>query len=290
LGLLLAHVLVFGTHWDMNPFRALPVLLLGVVCGCVKARRGPGGMDASTRALLAVSVFSLMVLARVISRVPAGGAYGADLIPVPLMLFVYIALAAPPFLTASAAAGQYGRRMVSLLLSVALIASMGVIGFRYVKSYPFWLCTPRGDLRLPTSIGLAMNQAIEFLARNSGPREYILALPEGSSLNFLADRPVPLRYEIITPGFLTDQAEQEAIHTIQEKDVRFIFLFNRATSEFGPKAFGRDYCRTLMRWIDANYALAEVFGEQAASEIQIGSSQFFIKCYRRKQPELKAGL
>jgi hypothetical protein len=125
-----------------------------------------------------------------------------------------------------------------------------------------------------------MSQALEFLAHNSRPGEYVLALPEGSSLNFLADRPAPLRYEIITPGFLSEEKERLVIRSLQEKNVQFIFLFNRPTSEFGPRIFGRDYCRTLMGWIEKNYLPVAVFGERAPLEIQVGDPPFFIKCYR----------
>jgi hypothetical protein len=284
LGWILVHVLLWGTHWDMNPFRALPVLFVGMTYYSVKKQNSRDGTDTPARALLLVSVYCLAVLARVIVRVPAGGAISAGLLPVPLLLFTSMAIANFPMLATSAAAGYHRRRIVLLLLTVALIAILGVLVFRQTHNSYTWLHTPRGNLRQPSPVTWAMNQALEFLARNSSPGEYILALPEGSSLNFLADRLMPLRYEVLTPGFLTDREEGQAIRRIQEKNVRFIFLFNRPTSEFGPRAFGRDYCRTLMRWIDANYAPTVVFGKQASLQAQIGDGSFFIKCYTHKTP------
>jgi hypothetical protein len=277
------HVLLFGTNWDINPFRALPVLFAGMIYFCLKKRHGVEGTDISARTLLIVSVYSLAVLARVIIRVPAGGAISAGLLPVPMLLFVYMAVTGFPAFAASAAAGYY-RRIVSLLLAAGLLATFYVLALRQTHTSYAWLRTPRGSLRQPSAVALSMNQALEFLSRNTGSGEFILALPEGSSLNFLADRKTPLRYEVITPGFLTDAAEKQAIRRIEETNVRFIFLLNRPTSEFGPKAFGRDYCRTLMGWIDANYSLEAVFGENVSPKAQIGDGPFFIKCYRRKKP------
>jgi hypothetical protein len=280
-GFMLVHLLLFGTHWDLNPLRALPVLFLGLIWSCFRTPDCSEEMKASKRLLLVISVYSLAALARVIIRIPAGGAYGAGLLPVPLLLFVFVTTTGLAAFSTSAAAGRHTRRAVALLLTISLATVLGVISFRQKDYFDYWLHTSRGELRLRPPLGMAMNQALDFIAQNSSPGEYILGLPEGSSLNFLADRPAPLRYEIITPGFLTEAAELESIRKIQEKNVKFVLLFNRPTSEFGPKILGQDYCRTLMGWIGAHYKLAAVFGKRALPEPQIGDTDFFIKCYAR---------
>jgi hypothetical protein len=177
-------------------------------------------------------------------------------------------------------AEQHRRRAVGVLLSATLLATVGVLIFRYDKDAFTWLRTQRGNLRQPPSITLAMDRSLDFLARNSKTGDYVLALPEGSSLNFLADRPAPLRYEVVTPGFLSETEERRSIRALQEKNVEFVLLLNRPTSEFGPRIIGRDYCRTLMGWIEENYSLVAIFGEKARPGIQVGDPDFFIKCYR----------
>lgn len=112
-----------------------------------------------------------------------------------------------------------------------------------------------------------MGQALDFISRHSAPGQYILGLPEGSSLNFLGRRPAPLRYEILTPGFLDPEGEWQAVRALQQKDVPLVFLFNRPTDEFGPRVFGRDYYRILMGWIEENYDLAAVFTPRSAAPI-----------------------
>jgi hypothetical protein len=280
--IMLIHLLFFGTHWGLNPLRALPVLFLGLIWFCIRTRDCSDETKASKRLLLVISVYSLAVLARVIIRIPAGGARGAGLLPVPLLLFVFLATSGLAAFSTSPAAGHRTRRTVSLLLMISLTAVLGVLSFRQWDYFGYRLHTPRGDLNLRPALGIVMNQTLDFISRNTRPGEYILGLPEGSSLNFLADRPAPLRYEIVTPGFLTEAAEREAIRKIQEKNVKYVFLFNRPTSEFGPEALGRDYCRTMMQWIYAHYTLAAVFGKQALPEPQIGDANFFIKCYARR--------
>jgi len=280
-GLVLVHILFYGTHWDLNPFRAFPILFLGVIYCCFSKRVGSEEKEPSLRSLLLLSVYSLAVLARVFVRVPAGGAYGSGLVPVPILLFFYIAKSDLPIAKLPPAAARFRRRMILVSLSAALSAVIGIFIYRQVETHDVPLQTARGELRFPAAHISALNQAISFIARNTSPEEFLLVLPEGSSLNFLANRRVPVRYEIVTPGFVRNEEERTMIRNIQEKKVHYIFLINRPTSEFGPKIFGQDYCRTLMEWINSNYEPAAVFGEHVTAEMQIGDPQFFIKCYRK---------
>jgi hypothetical protein len=281
-GFLILHVLIFGTHWDLNPFRALPLLFLWMV-GYLLIKLSKEGSDASNRELLLLSVYSLAVLARVFIRIPAGGSYGAGLVPVPLLLFVYMATADLPIFPISAAAARCRRRMILVSLSIAFAAVAVVLTWRQVNTPHRPLHSARGELRLPATHISAMAQALEFIARESRPGEYLAAFPEGSSLNFLSNRPVPFRYEITTPGFLSREEEQRMIRQMDEKQVRFIFFLNRPTTEFGPSIFGVDYCRTIGEWIDSNYEVAAVFGDGLPLDVQIGDPAFFIKCYQRKE-------
>jgi hypothetical protein len=282
LGLIPALYLVFGSQWDMNPFRALPVLFLGLIVHCILSLNGRRERDPSARALLVVSVYALAVLIRIITRVPAGGGYGAGLLPVPLMLFFYMAVNDLSVFRVPPAAKRFRRLAVSIFLTTTLAVASGVIVHRYWNRSYSTVHTPRGDFSVKPSIGSSMSQALEYIARNSKPGEYILSLPEGGSLNFLADRPSPLRNEILTPGFLDRLTELDTIRTLEEKKVRLIFLFNRPTSEFGAKIFGKDYYRTLMGWIESGFELDAVFGDGVTSEDEIGSGPFFIKCYIKK--------
>ena len=175
------------------------------------------------------------------------------------------------------ASASHASRSVVTLFTTALLAATVVIGYRYVKDDYVALETARGTMKLSPSGRGAFNDALEFIARTTQPEDYVWAVPEGSSLNFLSDRPAPLRYEILTPGFLDVDGERRAIEQLHAKRVKFVFLLNRPTTEFGCPAFGRDCYRDLMRWIEANYEVAAVFGEGASAAAQIGDPRFFIK-------------
>jgi hypothetical protein len=280
---LLVNMWVYKTRWDVSPFRALPVLCLGLIFYTVWRRDGTRESEARRRSVFVLSVYGVAVLTRVILRVPSGGAYGSYLLPVPLLLFMHLGTKFySPVLASSPASAVQARRIVLGLFTTALIASTVVVGYRYVTSDYVALETTRGTTKVSPAERRAFGGALEFIARNTQPEEYLTAVPEGSSLNFLGDRPAPLRYEILTPGFLDADGEQRAIQQLKARRVKFIFLLNRPTVEFGCDAFGRDCYRDLMGWIEANYEVAAVFGDGATAASEIGDRPFFIKGYRRR--------
>jgi hypothetical protein len=137
-------------------------------------------------------------------------------------------------------------------------------------------------------VGESLNEAIAFINRETAPGQPVAVMPEGTSLNFFTERPNPLREEITTPGFLDLVGERRAIERLSASDTRLVLITNRATPEFGPAVFGRDYCQTLMRWIEENFEQCAVFGPNHSPDLQIGDRTFFIRAYRKKSTALKA--
>jgi hypothetical protein len=126
----------------------------------------------------------------------------------------------------------------------------------------------------------AMSDAIRFVQRTTAPGEYVLSLPQGTLVNFLADRPNPIREENIVPGWLTPDREAAAIQAIEAKQVRLILVANWLTPEYGEGAFGVDYNQSLMRWIEQHYHQVQVFSNDGESP-QLGEAKFFIRAYER---------
>jgi hypothetical protein len=284
VGVLLVNAAIFKTRWDVSPFRGLPVLCLGAIYCYARRHEGERDWDIQRRSLFVLSVYSLTVIARVILRVPSGGAYGSYLLPVPLLLFTHLATTfyRPVFAEFPIHAVRAKRTVLALFIT-GLTATTVVIAYRYSRNDYVPLDTARGTAKLARPEKSAFEDALEFVARTTQPREYVSAVPEGSSLNFLGDRPAPLRYEILTPGFLDADGERRAIEQLIAKDVKLVFLLNRPTREFGCPVFGRDCYRDLMRWIETNYEVTAVFGEGANAASQIGDKPFFIKGYRQRK-------
>ena len=101
-------------------------------------------------------------------------------------------------------------------------------------------------------------------------------------MNFFTGRPNPLKEEITTPGYLDREGEERAISQLVESNTRLVLVTNRATSEFGPKVFGRDYCQTLMQWIEQNFEECAILGPDHGPGQQIGDKTFFIRAYRKR--------
>jgi hypothetical protein len=271
-----------GIDWFISPIRALP--LLAFVFGILYLRAEKARQQQPcVRALFLMSVFSFAVLIREMPRVASGGAYAAFMLPSPLLLFTYAAAVSfPRIFCRMPKAGKFARWIVLLLFISVLFSVTKHVAKVYWSEQYYSLSTARGEMRLPVDVGQVFAETLDFIAQNTKQSDPIFAAPEGSSLNFLGNRPAPLRYEVLTPGFLNDERQREAVDQLKERRVKYVFILNRATPEFGPVEFGRDYCQRLMGWIDQNYELIRVFGRSGKANPAIGEKKFFIKCYRLK--------
>ena len=101
-------------------------------------------------------------------------------------------------------------------------------------------------------------------------------------LAFLTGRRVNLRHQILIPDFMSTEDELDAIAALERDRVRFVFILNRAMSEFGATSFGRDFNQTLGSWIEENFDVVEVFGGSPDEEPVIGEGPFFVKVYERR--------
>ncbi|HEU5257528.1 MAG TPA: hypothetical protein VFU28_16155, partial [Vicinamibacterales bacterium] len=95
--------------------------------------------------------------------------------------------------------------------------------------------------------------------------------------------PNPLREEIIVPGYLTPDRETDAIRRMSDRRVRVILVGNVLTREYRDNAFGVDYNRALMQWIEANYHPIATFSDESGADLRFGAPAFFIRAYERNQ-------
>jgi len=262
--------------WDGSPFRALPIILLVIIVITWKKRTNLGSY-----ALFCVSIFSIAILARVVLRVPSGGAYGAFFLPTSLLVTCYIFLEGIPEWIGrrfpDPVNAGYARTGGRVLLLVLLAATAIVFSSRYRRSYTTVVEAQHGRLITTAAVGEAMNEAIEFIEQNTKPEEAIAAFPEGSDLAFLTGRRVPTRFQIFLPGFLDSRAEKEEIGRMETAAVRYLFIVNRSTREFGANAFGKDYYPMLGRWIDDHFHVVKTCGPPAEGTPEIGNPTFFIQ-------------
>ena len=272
-------------NFEKGPYLAMPLLLVGLIGReFTRYRKLPskGRVDSQAIIVVIVAVYALASLARVILRVRSGGAYSSYLLPASVIVFTYAWVQPFANLFRQANTRRLARNIAIalMLLDVAITASL--LSFRFRDRNTFVLNTDRGTIVAVPDLGLSINEAIGFIKRETAIGEPVAVMPEGTSLNFFTDRPNPLREEITTPGYLDRAAEERAIKQLIQSDTRLVLVANRATSEFGPEAFGRDYCQTLMQWIEQNFEACAIFGPDHNPNQQIGDKTFFIRAYRRR--------
>jgi hypothetical protein len=273
LALLAAGALLHRHPWQ-SPLRASPLLVILLPLWLWRRARP---LQPRHWLLMALCVNGLISMGRVILRVPSGGVAGSFVIPVVLLLWVWVMVELLPPLALRPA------RMLQLVqgvLALAAVVTVAGIGLRYRRMNVVPLTTARGAVDLPPQQAAAFQTALQFIAAHTRPDEPILALPAGSALNFFTDRPDPLRWDVLIPGYLTPADERDAIARLQATHTRYIFLMNRPTDENGATAFGRDYYPTLGGWIQQHYRLLQVIGPYPpGSDPAIGPGPFFIKIY-----------
>lgn len=287
--------LLVGNQWDGSPLRALPLLLLAMIVIAWKRTSvvppSGGGFPAKAGttnlvALFIIATFSFAILARVALRVPSGGAFGSFFLPTSLILFYYLFVRVLPEAVARWTTNASSARRAWLigrgLMILMFVATAIVFSVRYRKNFNYELVTPRGHLFATRVTGQAISEALNFISASTNPSDAIAVLPEGSDLAFLTDRRSPLRHQILIPGLMSDQDEQQAMARLRQERVRYVLIVNRPMREFGLEAFGRDFYAHLGGWIKMNYRIVKICGAVENQDTPIGDPRFFIKVFELK--------
>ena len=273
-------ILAFTSAWDGGPLRGLPLVLLVIIVNEVRKRAG------AHTSLLIIALYSLIVLGRVVLRVPSGGAFGSFFLPTSLIILTYSLLEFLPCAISRWSgvqqAGRYVVRTARVLLVTFLVVGVVVFGVRYRRGFNFLISASRGVFYAPASVGPAYQETISYLTNNSSPADKVAVFPEGSDLAFLSGRRNPLRHQNLHPLMMDDAGETRAIEQLSSEPVRFVVITNRPMREFGAEAFGRDYYTRLGEAIEREYRLVRICGNVSEHEAMIGARRFFTRIYERR--------
>jgi hypothetical protein len=227
-------------------FSAAPVVCLAATfCALLRG----GGPRAA--ALGGFGVFGFLASHRRVFHI-GDSAYVA-----PPLLFAFISAAA---LLALAVAYEPRETVRSRLRNGILVGLMILMTFAYVGRAVQYLSDPR--IAIPGTAGMLsaqpqVSREIVNVARavregtHSG--EALVVFPEGQVLNFLSNRPNPLRQKLYIPGYLTADNELALLDDLNRKRPRAIVIWNRPTGEYGRGSFGVDYAMRIDQWIRKNY-------------------------------------
>jgi hypothetical protein len=274
-------ILVATSGWDGSPLRAAPFLMIAIILYTLRERTHlPERVQ-----LLVTAVFSLVIVLRVILRVPSGGSTGAFLLPTSYVLLVYLLTRGLPLAVyrrwQSEALAVRARLAAKVLIILIIVLGGTNTLIRFGTEFRFEASSPRGRLRLVEAHHPAYQEALDYLREHSLPEDRIAVFPEGSDLAFFAQREMPLRHQILLPGLVSAADERRMITQLSSEPVRYVLIVNRVTREFGEEVFGRDFYQELGRAIRDQYHLAVVCGKDKRPEIEIGDAEFFIKILER---------
>lgn len=175
----------------------------------------------------------------------------------PPLVFAFVAAAAlvrsgvrraPP--------GEERRRLrlaVPLGLAILVVAAFGGRIFQYASDDRTPIPGTGGMLTARPAVASQISVLADRIRKESAPGEGLVSFPEGEVMNYVADRPNPIRHKLYIPGYLTDDNEDEVLAELQAAPPRFALVWTRPTGEYGRSFFGEDYGAKIRRWLDANY-------------------------------------
>jgi hypothetical protein len=273
---------------DISPLRSAPLVLASIVVttawDAYREKSRGAVLSIEEQSLLVVTVFSGLAIARVILNVSFANPYTPFTIPTVLIVYVWLLVDRLPRFLLATHASRTGARHCAMAVGVFVLVPL--IGAQFViarTAKVFEISAPRGTLLTDRTLGRPIADAIQFAREHTAPGEYLGSLPQGSIVNFLAERANPLREEIIVPGYLTPDREADAIHRMSARRVRVILVGNVLTPEYRDNAFGVDYNRRLMQWVETNYHPIATFSDQGGAELRFGEPAFFIRAYERNE-------
>ncbi len=173
------------------------------------------------------------------------------------------------------------RRAAMAMIALMIVGMLVNSTILFRRRNTFTVSSSRGSFMTAPEIGEPLQAAIRYVEQRTGPDDYVLSAPQGTTVNFLAARRYPLFEEIIHPGFLAGDKELDAIKRIEARKTSLILIANFDTSEFKDRAFGVDYNQRLTQWVTENYRFAARFDSPNSRNAKLGDKPFFILVYER---------
>ena len=121
-------------------------------------------------------------------------------------------------------------------------------------------------------IGPAINQALDWMQKNTPPEATLAVLPEGTIVKVLARRVNPTLYPAWHPPELEAFGQGNMIAAFRAHAPDYVMLIHRDSAEYGRKYFGQEdrFGRELMQWIGKNYQPVELIGHEPLTNMFFG--------------------
>lgn len=117
------------------------------------------------------------------------------------------------------------------------------------------LISARGKIYLPKEQAVSLSSAIQYIEKYTKQNDKILVLPEGSVINFLANRPVDLKMHMADRLYSEAIGEEKVAEKIKSADYELILIIKG----YGLTNFGKPYLyddnNRVIKFLDKNYQL-----------------------------------
>ena len=146
--------------------------------------------------------------------------------------------------------------VAELLVCLAVLLNVGISANAKESAAKDFvpLTTTRGTVRVPQHLAETYQSAITFMKEKAASGEYVLSIPEDTSLYFLSETHCPTRVFLLIPGSLAPgKMTDEFIQEIEQKPVRYLLWSNRLFWEYGVPIFGRDFDSNVADYLKAHY-------------------------------------
>ena len=152
------------------------------------------------------------------------------------------------------------------LLVIALLAQVALHSYIQRFKVPSqFLNYPRGQVYVANSQQwlTTLGQTVHFLQRNLAQAETFLALPYDPLYYFLTEKTSPIHKLFFHAyGEISRAQEYQILDEIEQKDVRYILLSNRAHAQIPELGtFGQTYASVLDQYIQTHYKPIKTFGD-----------------------------
>jgi 4-amino-4-deoxy-L-arabinose transferase-like glycosyltransferase len=277
-------ILVFRVHATATPLTAASIVLVLVISALGwRGSRRRESLLLRQRLLLMTAVFSSLLIVRFFLNVIPNVPYAPFFLPPLLVVYCYLLFRVWPAYVAPPGVTRESVRHVAMSCVALLVLGIAITsGHSFRTRNTYRINTVRGSFLTDPRVGQPLAAAIRFVQQRTRPGDEVLTLPQGTSINFLADRRYPWREELVLPGVLAGATEAEVIRRLDAQRVPLILVVNLLTPEYRDRAFGEDYNRDLMRWIREHYQLAARFDSDDSHAARVGDKPFFILAFHRE--------
>jgi hypothetical protein len=267
-----ALVVVPGPSFWLDLPRALPFATL-LTGAWLVVSRGESSPGSGTRLLLAMwTIWALLLLAKLglHARIHHYGFVLA--MPATLLLVAMLVAEIPRTVRTRWGGGEVACALGIAGVAALLVGFLGISDRAYArKTLPVGKGGDRILVEAPSASvrGALVAQALERLRARMEPRDTLLVLPEGISLNYWLRKDNPSRHQLFLPTELDAFGREAVLEDVRASAPDYVALVHRGPREFGVGAFGVDprNGRALSEWVRARYERvdrigAEPFGDQ----------------------------